>query len=291
LGLVFTTEQITFKTNYSKGFQNVSLYNKFSTGGNRIPNPNLLPEEIQYLDLSLLGSSDNKKFKWNLTGFVYEVQNAIDLKVNELGFGQNVNEDAYVTIGGMLNLKYQSKLLRFDLNGTFLDPYEGSLSLKEVLNSELSSETEVDEKRVGDIAQLRFNMGVTTFIDGKSFQSSLNLRANYVAEKAVGPNTTQFLNFGLNQTNSIPEYFVLNSNFIFGFKQLPSLKFSFSLNNILNKLYYHPGIRSSAGSFDLGLREEGENYTKWINRSLNGQNVPYASQRGRHFNFKIILDL
>ena len=87
------------------------------------------------------------------------------------------------------------------------------------------------------------------------------------------------------------EYFVLNSNFIFGFKQLPSLKFSFSLNNILNKLYYHPGIRSSAGSFDLRLREEGENYTKWINRSLNGQNVPYASQRGRHFNFKIILDL
>ena len=291
LGLVFTTEQITFKTNYSKGFQNVSLFNKFSTGGNRIPNPNLLPEEIQYWDLSLLGSSDNKKFKWNLTGFVYEVQNAIDLKVNELGFGQNVNEDAYVTIGGMLNLKYQSKLLRLDLNGTFLDPYEGSLSLKEVLTSELSSETVVEEKKAGDIAQLRFNMGVTTFIDGKSFQSSLNLRANYVGEKLVGPNTTQFLNFGLNQTNRIPEYFVLNSNFIFGFKQLPSLKFSLSLNNILNKLYYHPGIRSAAGSFDLRLREEGENYTQWINRSLTGQNVPYASQRGRHFNFKIILDL
>jgi outer membrane receptor for Fe3+-dicitrate len=134
-------------------------------------------------------------------------------------------------------------------------------------------------------------MGVTTFVDGKSFQSSLNLRANYVGEKAVGPNTTQSLNFGLNQTNSIPEYFVLNSNFILGFKQLPSLKFSFSLNNILNKLYYHPGIRSAAGSFDLRLREEGENYTKWINRSLKGQNVPYASQRGRHLNFKIILDL
>lgn len=291
LGLVFTSERLTLKTNYSKGFQNVSLYNKFSTGGNRLPNPLLLPEEIQYLDASILGASEDQKFKWNITGFAYEVKNAIDTRITETGLNQKVNEDTYVTLGGMMNIKYRTKFLRLDLNGTFLDPMVGDLTIEELLDQELTSGNVVQEIRAGDISKFRFNMGVTTFLEGKSFQSSINLRANYVGEKPVGPGTSQNLNLGLNQTNSIPEYFVLNSNFIFGFKEIPSLKFSFSLNNILNRLYYHPGVRSAAGNFDLGLREEGEGYTKWISRSLAGQFPPYFSQRRRHFNFKILMDL
>jgi len=291
LGLVFSTDRLTFKANYSKGFQNVSLYTKFSTGGNRIPNPTLLPEEIKYIDVSVLGSSENQKLKWNLTGFIYNVENAIDSKVTLQGFNQNVNEDNYVTMGGMMNLKYRTKFLRFDLNGTFLDPFEGSLNAQDLVSEIIDSTQVSNEKRAGDIARFRFNMGVTSFLNGESFQSSFNIRANYVGAKPVGPDTTQNLNLGLNQSNMIPEYFVLNSNFIFGFKELPTLKFSLSLNNILNSLYYHPGIRSASGSFDLRLREENESYNQWINRSLSGQFVPYASQRRRNFRIKVILDL
>jgi outer membrane cobalamin receptor len=291
LGLVLTSEKLTLKTNYSKGFQNVSLFNKFSTGGNRLPNPFLLPEEIQYLDVSILGSSEDKKFKWNFMGFAYEVKNAIDTRITATGLNQKVNEDTYVTLGGMMNIKYQTKFIRLDLNGTFLDPFVGDLTVDEFLDQELTSEDVVQELRAGDISRFRFNMGITSFIEGKSFQSSINLRANYVGEKPVGPTTSQNLNLGLNQQNNIPEYFVLNSNFIFGFKKIPSLKFSLSLNNILNKLYYHPGVRSAAGSFDLRLREDDESYTRWISRSLAGQLPPYYSQRMRHFNFKIIMDL
>ena len=190
-----------------------------------------------------------------------------------------------------MNIKYQTKYIRLDLNGTFLDPFVGDLTVDEFLDQELTSEDVVQELRAGDISRFRFNMGITSFIEGKSFQSSINLRANYVGEKPVGPTTSQNLNLGLNQQNNIPEYFVLNSNFIFGFKKIPSLKFSLSLNNILNKLYYHPGVRSAAGSFDLRLREDDESYTRWISRSLAGQLPPYYSQRMRHFNFKIIMDL
>ena len=291
LGLVFSTDRLTFKTNYSKGFQNVSLYTKFSTGGNRVPNPTLLPEEIKHLDISVLGSSENQKLKWNLTGFIYNVENAIDSRVTLQGFNQNINEDNYVTLGGMMNLKYRTKFLRFDLNGTFLDPFEGSLNAQELVKAVTDSTQISNNIRAGDIARFRFNMGVTSFLNGESFQSSLNIRANYVGSKSVGPNTTQNLNLGLNQSEMIPEYFVLNSNFIFGFKEIPTLKFSLSLNNILNSLYYHPGIRSASGSFDLRLREENETYNQWINRSLTGQFVPYASQRRRNFKIKVILDL
>jgi hypothetical protein len=194
-------------------------------------------------------------------------------------------------MGGMMNLKYRTKFLRFDLNGTFLDPFEGSLNAQDLVSEVIDSTQVSNEKRAGDIARFRFNMGVTSFLNGESFQSSFNIRANYVGAKPVGPDTTQNLNLGLNQSNMIPEYFVLNSNFIFGFKELPTLKFSLSLNNILNSLYYHPGIRSASGSFDLRLREENESYNQWINRSLSGQFVPYASQRRRNFRIKVILDL
>ena len=146
LGIVLTSGKLTIKTNYSKGFQNVSLYNKFSTGGNRIPNPSLKPEEIQYLDASVLGSSENQKFKWNFTSFVYDVKNAIYSRVTDLGFNQNVNETDYVALGAMLNFKYRNKFIRVDLNSTFIDAYEGDLSPLEVLSQEFSSEEEVQEK-------------------------------------------------------------------------------------------------------------------------------------------------
>ena len=123
----------------------------------------------------------------------------------------------------MLNFKYRNKFIRVDLNSTFIDAYEGDLSPLEVISQEFSSEEEVQEKRVGDLAQFRLNFGLTTFLNNDFFQSSFNLRANYVGEKQVGETTTQFLNLGLNQSNIIPEYLVLNSNLIFGFNKLPSI--------------------------------------------------------------------
>jgi len=292
LGLVLTSNRLTIKTNYSKGFQNVSLFNKFSTGGNRIPNPRLVPEEIQYLDASILGKSENEQLKWNLTAFIYDVENAISSRITPEGRIQNFNETNYLTLGGMFNLKYRTKRFRFDLNGTFFDPLEGSLNISEFISTEVNIETlPEDEKRVGDIASFKLNMGITAFYNNNAFESSLNLRANYVGDKLVGPGTSQDLNLGLNGSGVIPEYLVVNSNFIFGFKRLPAFKFAISSNNLLNSLFYHPGIQSAAGSFELGSRLNGENYEQWIDRTLTSKHVPYVPQRRRHFNFKIIMDL
>ena len=294
-GIVLTSNFLTFKSNYSKGFQNVSLYNRYSTGGNRIPNPLLKPEQIQYLDVSLLGNLLNEKLKWNFTGFAYDVKDAINEGIAPYdGYNLLDNEGDYITFGGMANIKYRAKKFRFDLNGTFLDPLEGTISnVADLLQSELSGEDLPDgEKRVGDIAKFRFNIGVTKFFENEVFESSINLRANYVGEKKVGPETTQEFNLGLNESELFPEYLVLNSNLIFGFKRLANAKFAVSINNIFNNLYYHPGIRSASAAFDLYQRNpEEETYESWANRTLTGKFVPYAPQRRRNFNFKLILDL
>ena len=179
------------------------MYNRYSTGGNRIPNPLLKPEQIQYLDVSLLGNLLNEKLKWNFTGFAYDVKDAINEGIAPYG-GYNLldNEGDYITFGGMANIKYRAKKFRFDLNGTFLDPLEGTISnVADLLQSELSGEDLPDgEKRVGDIAKFRFNIGVTKFFENEVFESSINLRANYVGEKKVGPETTQEFNLGLNES-------------------------------------------------------------------------------------------
>lgn len=293
LGIVVTSDLITFKANYSKGFQNVSLFSKFSTGGNRIPNPSLQPEEIKYLDASLLGKSLNEKFKWNLTAFIYDVKHAITSTILQNGFNQLINEGDYITIGGMANIGYRTNKFRFDLNGTFFDPVEGTLdNAEDFLVAEIEGDTLIEnEKRVGDIANFRFNMGITSFLENEVFESSINVRANYVGEKKVGPETTQKFNLGLNGTGLFPEYFVLNSNIILGLKELPSAKIAISINNILNNLYFHPGIHAASGSFELYPKNEGETYVNFINRTLTGKYVPYVPQRRQNFNLKLILDL
>ena len=148
-----------------------------------------------------------------------------------------------------------------------------------------------NEKRVGDIANLRVNMGITSFLENEVFESSIYLRANYVGEKKVGPETTQQFNLGLEGTGLFPEYLVVNSNIIVGLKKLPSAKIAISINNILNSLYYHPGIRAASGGFELYPKNDGETYSQFINRTLTGKYVPYVPQRRRHFNLKLILDL
>jgi outer membrane receptor for ferrienterochelin and colicins len=290
LGIVLTSDLITFKTNYSRGFQNVSLFSKFSTGGNRFPNPNLRPEEIKYIDASLLGKSLNEKFKWTLTAFIYDVKDAITSTILRNGLNQLINESDYLTIGGMANIGYRTNKFRFDLNGTYFDPLETE-DAEDFLVAELQGENIIENKKVGDIANIRLNLGVTSFLENEVFESSINVRANYVGEKKVGPETSQKFNLGLNGTGLFQEYFVLNSNIILGLKEWPSAKIALSVNNILNQLYYHPGIHEAAGSFELYPKNEGETYLNFINRTLVGKHVPFVPQRRRHFNLKLILDL
>ena len=201
----------------------------------------LRPEEIQYLDASFLGKSSNEKLKWNLTAFIYDVKDAITTTITQNGFNQLINERDYITLGGMANIGYRTNKFRFDLNGTFFDPVEELLdSAEDFLTAELEGDPLPDnEKRVGDIANLRVNMGITTFLENEVFESSINLRANYVGEKKVGPETTQQFNLGLEGTGLFPEYLVVNSNIIVGLKKLPSAKIAISINNILNVKNLH----------------------------------------------------
>lgn len=276
LGLLYNSNLTTFKLNYSRGFQNVSLFTQYSTGGGRIPNPDIAPEAVDYFDLTFMGNSKSKKFKYSITGFNYFVNNAVSSVILDNGSPQNRNAGEYNISGIMANSSYKLKDLRIDFNSTYFNPYEISQNEKNI--------------RIGDIASFRANFGITKFFETKKTESSLNLRMNYVGDKPVGPNTTQSLNFGLNNTNVIPGYTTLNGNFIFKIKSISSLSIGLSAFNILNKKYYHPGPRTAAGYFDLDNRNPDETYGDFLNQSLWNKNTPYMPQRPRNFQLRLMFD-
>lgn len=293
LGLAFVSKNVGIKTNFSKGYQNVSQWTKYSTAGGRIPNSNIKPEEIDYADLSLAVYDQNDKFNSNLTLFTAKVKNGVTSSINTNGTSQNINSDNLGIVGLMLSVKYKTPSIRVDLNGTVFNPVQGDFQIKTLLKSMFnqSLDTLSGTTRVGDIAAYRANFGVTKFIKAKGVNLSVNLRGNYVGDKNVGPLTTQTGNPGLNGTNIIPAYFTLNSNVVLGFKKLPQLKFSVGINNITNTRYYHPGIRTASASFGILTQPADQTYAEWINNSLSNRYIPYVQQRLQNIVLKLSLDL
>lgn len=282
LGVAYSNDQFTVKANYSRGFQTASLFTKYSTGGNRQANPDIQPEEIDYIDLSFMGNNEKKTLRWGLTAYTYRITNAValteyDATDTEDAYSQNENSGTYEVLGAMANLKYVTKGFRVDLNGTFFSP----------------NKIDTIKTRIGDIASIRANLGVTKMIDLKGIKASINLRANYVGKKPLGGDTTQSSNLGLNESNEIPAYYVLNGNLILGHEKFPFAKLALSVNNILNALYYHPGARTASGYFDLRDKPDSstQSYADWINDSLFGKNPSYIPQRPRYFILKLILDI
>ncbi len=292
LGLAYVSENVSVKSNFSRGYQNVSQWTKYSTAGGRVPNNNIKPEEINYADLSISVFDQKDKFDSNLTLFGAEVKNGVASSLISNGVSQNVNRDNIGLVGLMLNLKYKTPSIRLDLNGTVFNNVQGNFQIKTLLKSMFnqSLDTLSGAIRTGDIAAYRANFGVTKFISTKGLNLSVNLRGNYVGDKNVGPLTTQQNNPGLNGTNFIPAYFTLNSNVILGFKKLPQLRFSVGINNITNEKYYHPGVRTASASFGILTQPPDQTYSEWINNSLTNRYVPYVQQRLQNLIVKLSWD-
>ena len=200
-------------------------------------------------------------------------------------YSRHTNVDQYDISGGMFSLKLnsKSKKLRFNLNGNYTSPKTIDSDGKEIT--------------LADISQYRLNFGATSFFNLKKINASINLRGNFVSSRPVGEDTTVEGNYGLNYSREIPSYFVLNSNLILRHKKIPNIYLSLSLNNILDKLYYHPGIRKGRAFFDVpdsrnqyALASGKSDYTSWYNNTAGAENSPYIPQNPRNLLVRLIFD-
>jgi len=289
VALIYQHKQLfNIKFIYSHGIQGASQWTKFSTGGGRVPNPNLSPENIDYLNLELNGRSNpdpNKAlFSWSTVGFWYWINNAVVSKTNPVNSTkQNVNSGKYEVKGLMTSIDFKlAPNFSFNANHTFILPYQ--------------TESEIDSSkqkiRLGDIASHHINFGMTTYFEKAGpFRISLNLRGNYVAGRKVGDSTTVPKNKGVDGKGIIPDYLVFHGNIGIAARAFPYLRLDLGVENILGmnlldperKLYYAAGPRQAEAAFNMPWGVKDATYSD--------QNVPFMSQRTRFIRLRVTYNI
>jgi len=282
LTAIYNTPKSTFKLSYSRGLQNVSQWTKYSTGGGRVPNPDLKTESIDFLNLEYSGRILNGALGWNFIGFGYLVHDAVASgEINNVR--KNFNAGEYRNFGLMSSIYFisPSKNWNIQANHTFNKP--------EIISSTLVDLPE--PLRLGDIASHRVNFSITRKNYIGNLNNVINLRANYVSNRPIGPGTTQILNPGVNGTGIIPGYLIFNGNIGFKLQSFPLLRLDLMVENILNgdllnnlqTNYVHPGPREASGSFNLPNEKVGVRF--------GDKNVPYIPQRPRFFQLRLTYTL
>lgn len=282
VSVIYNTPLTTLKLIYSKGLQNVSLYTKYSTGGGRTPNPDLKTEAISFINLEYLGHITDSGLGWEVNAFQHLIEGAVAVGTLDK-IKRYYNAGEYNTFGLMSGFYYKpkSRAWNIQINHTYLEPWQTNSNFK-VLEEKV---------RLGDIAKHRVNLSITKQTDLGLFTNVLNLRANYVSERPIGPGTTQEFNKGVGDTGKIPPYLLVNGNIGFKLKTLPFLRLDLSIENILNKNildnnnpdYYHPGAREAEGRFNLPGDAPGTGY--------GDQYVPYFTQRPRFMQLRLSYSL
>ncbi len=251
VALVYTPGKFTFKAIYSRGIMNVSNWTKYSSAGNRIPNPTLKTENLTNLEVSA-GFRLNKSFQADVTVYRDYIDNVVGTVAvkGSPGKVQNQNIGRFTITGIQANANYQIETFSAYFNYTFCDP------------KQTYSEAGDVDNRVGDISSHQFNLGANKlFFD----QLNVNLRLNFVGERPTGTGTTVPLN-----TDFFPTTAILNGAITYANKKIvPGLALQVVCNNILNTTYFDPGTKAADG----------------VNSPTS------ILQRNRHFLVKLTYDL
>jgi outer membrane receptor for ferrienterochelin and colicins len=227
--IVWSPGKYTFKAIYSRGIMNVSNWTKYSSAGNRIPNPTLNTENIQNVEISS-GFRLNKAFQADISfyqNFIDNVVGTVNVEDNP-GKIQNANIGEFKITGVQANTVYKQGSFSAYFNYTFSNPKQTYSEVGQVDN------------RVGDIASHQFNLGADKlFFD----QLNVNLRLNYSGKRPTGLGTTVPLN-----SDTFPAVTILNGAINYSNPKIVSgLSLQLVCNNILNTNYYHPGTKAAEG--------------------------------------------
>jgi len=243
IALVYSHGKFTFKGFYARGIMNVSNWTKFSTAGNRLPNPTLKTENIQNYELSMAYRFEKSAFI-EVSAYQENIDNVVGTQVvaGNPSKNQNANIGRFLIRGAQLNAVYNWREYHTFFNYTWCDP------------KQTYSEAGAVDNIVADIAVHQFNFGVD-----KAFFKNLNvnLRMNYSGERKVGTGTTVPLN-----TDNFPAVVVLNGSL--GYENariVKGLKLQLICNNILDKEYFHPGTKTADGiNSPTGILQRGRHF-------------------------------
>jgi outer membrane receptor for ferrienterochelin and colicins len=242
LAAVLTVQKIILKGIYASGIQNASQFTKFATGASRNANATLKPEHIQNMEF-VVQNRHGARINWNLSCFYSIINNAVASAVDpeDPKKTKNQNVGTYQIAGGQGGLTYSpaKSSLSYYVNATFTQAKQ----------TQIKGQAEFKPITIGDIAAIKANFGVNYKKSILTHDLNVNLRANYVGDKPVGPETTVALNNGVDGTGKIPSYIVFFATLTYHNKKLDFFTVQFTVNNLLNSVYYSPGPRTANGNY------------------------------------------
>lgn len=230
--IIYTPSNFILKAIYSEAFMDAGYWTKYgTTPGRLLSNPNLKPEKVKNMEFSV-GWKAHDYFFTDLSAYNSYYTGAIGTV--DVSFvdenGNTVQTTQHQAIGNFLiqglqsNLYFKYSIYTSYLNYTFTNPYK--IDTKKI--------------RIGDIASHHINFGINAFYFNKL---NINIRTNWVSKRPTGKETT----ISNNPLDNINPYFLLNG--AVSYKIYKRYFAQIIVNNILDKEYFDPGVRSANGIY------------------------------------------
>ncbi len=221
----YVKDNWVFKAIYARGIMNVSNWTKFSTAGNRIPNPNLGTESIRNFEFSA-SNIFSKSFTADISIYRSLLDDVVGTRLLPNGQGINDNIGRFAINGIQSNLTYHSNKLNAYINyaytnGRQTEGVNGSVDIV-----------------VGDIASHTINGGI--YYEPIKFVG-LNVRGNYISSQPVGPGTSVPDN-----TGAFPAYVITHATLSIK-NVIKGATIQIICNNLLDKKYFNPGVKAADG--------------------------------------------
>jgi len=234
VAIIYNPQKTIFKLMYSEAFMDASYWTKYgTTPGRLLSNPELKPEKVKNYEI-VAGLKINSFIYAEVLSYHASYNGTIgtiNVKITD-NDGNIIETTQHEAIGKSQMSGVQSRLLLH--YKTFSAYANYTLSLPYIINEDGSY------TRIGDISTHKANVGVNKLFFGKL---NTNLRANLVGTKPTGANTT----ISSNPYNQIDAYWILNGAITYNiFKKF---YLQISIENIFNKKYFHPGVRSADGIY------------------------------------------
>ncbi len=226
---VFYPADFVFKIMYATAFKDASAFDKYATtAARKLSNPTLEPEMVNNFEISAYWGKEN----YNCDFVIYrsefsDVIGTATVPYNNGTTSQFQALGSQLIQGVQMNGNFTFSNFNLYANYTYTDP----VSTKQ--------DTDSENIPIGDIAKHQINAGVNY-----SFLNNFNLffRMNYVGERKTGKGTT----VDTNPHTSIDPFAVFHTTLTYNdTKFIKGLSAQLIINNLFNKNYYHPGIRTA----------------------------------------------
>jgi outer membrane receptor protein involved in Fe transport len=251
--LVYTPRHLTFKAIYSEAFQDASDFQRFSTnaGVRDFPNPALTPEKVKNYELSA-GWQPSRSFSLDAAAYQATYTGIAQLRQVACNGDPRCKSSQTTTTqfqalgtqqirGLQAAASYTRGRVSFFGNYTYTAPYATDPKDPQGQPQRDSQGQPISSLRIADIASHRANLGANAALFGGL---RADLRLQYVGPRRTGAGTT-------NPTNPVPRLsssLVANATLTYQ-TRLPGTKVQLAVDNLFDKRYSDPGVRTADGGF------------------------------------------